>query len=392
MKEKTFFGNAVYAKPGRKFAAYVLDFLLALIVSLFLFGGEELIFNATSLVKDTSASLQKTVDEMYETVEESGIDKRQADGTLYAQDDLVRNYVYGAVKESLIRNGKETLSSLYDRYDAIREDNDSCYGYYVTFKPSHKEAFMGSSASEKSGLSYYLTELKKEGLEDFFEGEEYPYLNLDTANKIDAYFRDTSYQLGKERFDSLSSRYLSLLQEGIRDLQGYYKPYLSLHQEYENQSRKIYRIKTIELLISYLLSMFIIYLLFPLVFRDRQTLSQKILHLGVATKEGYSLPIGYLFLKWAINLFEYPVLISVTGFVFFGTSAIEMLGTGIFGSVSLLSLSLFSVLLLLVGFLFCFLFKDTHQSLSEWISKETIRDANVFETKKTQTRTLNDGR
>jgi hypothetical protein len=115
MDKTTYFSKAEPAKPTRKLAAYFLDFLIALIMMIGLFGIEELIFNNTPAAASDRQAINEVYQEMRDLTLSSKMAQADSNGRLLGQNDIVLNYVYGATYESLKRNNDPTISeSLYE--------------------------------------------------------------------------------------------------------------------------------------------------------------------------------------------------------------------------------------------------------------------------------------
>ena len=385
MDKTTYFSKAEPAKPTRKLAAYFLDFLIALIMMIGLFGIEELIFNNTPAAASDRQAINEVYQEMRDLTLSSKMAQADSNGRLLGQNDIVLNYVYGATYESLKRNNDPTISeSLYEGYKRVDSSNDNCFYYYVNFKTENKEGYTASS-QESSGLSFYRQSLALLSQEDYFvpvEESEYPYLTLDIAKTINEYFINDSYSIGYNAFRRLSQAYASLLKDGVKDIQSNYEPFLALQRRYDEKSAQIYNGKTIELVVSYLVALAIYYVLLPVLLKDGKTLSFKMMSMGVVNHRNERLSWYNYLIKFVINVLESLSLIAITGLVFFGVSALELVGRNLFGSVSFLSIAIFSFFVMFVDFMISFAMRNTSQTLTELASMEIVKDGKMFNTVK----------
>lgn len=385
MDKTTYFSKAEPAKPTRKLAAYFLDFLIALIMMIGLFGIEELIFNNTPAAASDRQAINEVYQEMRDLTLSSKMAQADSNGRLLGQNDIVLNYVYGATYESLKRNNDPTISeSLYEGYKRVDSSNDNCFYYYVNFKTENKEGYTASS-QESSGLSFYRQSLALLSQEDYFvpvEESEYPYLTLDIAKTINEYFINDSYSIGYNAFRRLSQAYASLLKDGVKDIQSNYEPFLALQRRYDEKSAQIYNGKTIELIVAYLVALAIYYVLLPVLLKDGKTLSFKMMSMGVVNHRNERLSWYNYLIKFVMNALESLSLIAITGLVFFGVSALELVGRNLFGSVSFLSIAIFSFFVMFVDFMISFAMRNTSQTLTELASMEIVKDGKMFNTVK----------
>jgi hypothetical protein len=385
MDKTTYFSKAEPAKPTRKLAAYFLDFLIALIMMIGLFGIEELIFNNTPAAASDRQAINEVYQEMRDLTLSSKMAQADSNGRLLGQNDIVLNYVYGATYESLKRNNDPTISeSLYEGYKRVDSSNDNCFYYYVNFKTENKEGYTASS-QESSGLSFYRQSLALLSQEDYFvpvEESEYPYLTLDIAKTINEYFINDSYSIGYNAFRRLSQAYASLLKDGVKDIQSNYEPFLALQRRYDEKSAQIYNGKTIELGVAYLVALAIYYVLLPVLLKDGKTLSFKMMSMGVVNHRNERLSWYNYLIKFVMNALESLSLIAITGLVFFGVSALELVGRNLFGSVSFLSIAIFSFFVMFVDFMISFAMRNTSQTLTELASMEIVKDGKMFNTVK----------
>lgn len=388
MKQNSFFYSASVCKPLKKLGAYLLDFFITFIIMMALFGISEGISNNLSVVKNVQSELNATSESMYALVLDAQLGQANEEGILVSQDTIVRNYIYGATYESLIKNEDSSLSeSTYEGYEAITPENDNCYHYYVVFKTANKDQFKSDQAQSETGFDYYYQELTNadsdDSIESYFTVEnDYPYISYETAKDLDEYFRNSGYSTGKTIYDNLDTSYRALLVSGINEITLVYTPYLELNDAYNQMASYIYMVKDIELFITYILSLLIVFVLIPFFLGDGRTLTYKILGLGVTDMEGKEAALYQLFLRALVLVIEYAFLFLLTVLVFYGTSGLDLLGTTLFGNISFLSLSLFSLLVMCFSYLFSLMLPSKRQAFSEFVSRTILKDSKTFIAKK----------
>lgn len=380
MKTMSQFSQGELCPRGRKFASYVLDFLVSVILCVLLFMSSSAIMNTTSLMKGYRDDVVASYSSLIQEIEKTGIGEADEDENLLSLSVLEENYMKGAVLHSLKENGMEGISE--ETYKDVKEidgNNDHAYSYYVSFKTSHSSDYTEES-KKLCGWKYYTDELIRYTESSYFvlKENEYPTLEFMTAKAIDNFFRDSSYSVGSKYYSSILSSYSLILEAGTKDVQENYQPYQFLFSGYQKNLRKMYGVISLELLISYVLTLFIIYFLVPLLFHNGQTLSMKILKIGAVDKNGDSPSWLHLLIKYGVNLVEYFLIISVVALLFYGPDGVDIIGSSLFWNISYLSLGIFSIVFMVLSFVMTFLMRKTRQSVSEYLSGIIVRDSEVY--------------
>lgn len=387
MKKKSIYCNASVAKPLRKCLSYLIDFFLSFLVSLILFGVIEAFMNMTPKVKRVKEDGNKITQSMFDMVLSSGLGKEK-DGTLITKDAYLDGYLKGSVLGSLERHGDAGASSdIYQGIDAVYGTDDGIYRYFVSFKSERLEDY-GTNAREEVGIDFYRKALVENADVSYFETEGYPSLTLSTAKAVDEYFRNPDYEIGKGIYEKLDASYRALLEKGIYDIEHNYRPYMELNGKYEECVSSLYTGKNIGIIVSYLLGLSVVYILFPLIFRDGKTLSFRFLSLAKTDRDGNEVKWYQYLIQFSVMVIESPILISFVAIVFYGSSAIDWISRVLFLNFSFLSLSLYSFLLLLASSVMTFAMRETHQTFSELLSFQVVRDLKLFDVKKKE---INDG-
>lgn len=375
-KETSFFSGGQVAKSFKKFPAYVLDYILAVILHVIFFALIEGIMNVTPLIKGYQNDISSTYSSLVSTVVSTSISEIDDSGELLSQNQLVKNYIYGSVKNTL--KDKEGFSSdVYQDYKIINSTNDYAYNYYVKFKVDNIDSF--AYEKENCGISYYKSTYFSYTSSSYFTGDDYPSISYESCEMIDEYIRNSSYSKGEEIYTSIYEAYATILQKGMSDIQANYNPFISLNLIYEKMCDKIVTVRNIELFISYIIVIFIVYFMFPLIFKDGRTLAMKVLKIGAVNKDNNAVTIKNLLIKFCITFIEMFSIIVITPFIFYSTDALELVGISIIFNISYLSLGLFSLIVMLFSFILSFLLRDTRQTLTEFLSMEILKDSDVFE-------------
>lgn len=390
MDKISFYSQASVAKPLKKFLAYLLDFLVALILMVALFAIEEAIMTNTPLVKEKQDEINKVTNDMYDMVLDAKVGKDRS-GTLAGQNDIIEDYLKGVTLSSLKHHGITDISeNIYSGYTEMNEDSDYCYYYFVNFKSVNNDSFLAET-KKQCGEEYYVSTLKERSngniyldnneSKTIFVTNGYPYLTLDAAKAMNEYLLHENYAVGERISTTIHNSYEKLISSAVSDFQKYYQPYLDKNKEYESLADQLYKVKDVELLISYLVSLALCYIMFPLIFKEGRTLSLKILKLGATNTKNEKVALWNIFAKYGMTILLYGVLFSLTGLFYFSTSALEWIGRSMFLNISFLSIGIFSLFAIMFSFIFSLVLKK-HQNFEELVSFELTKDGTQFETKK----------
>lgn len=390
MDKISFYSQASVAKPLKKFLAYLLDFLVALILMVALFAIEEAIMTNTPLVKEKQDEINKVTNDMYDMVLDAKVGKDRS-GTLAGQNDIIEDYLKGVTLSSLKHHGITDISeNIYSGYTEMNEDSDYCYYYFVNFKSVNNDSFLAET-KKQCGEEYYVSTLKERSngniyldnneSKTIFVTNGYPYLTLDAAKAMNEYLLHGNYAVGERISTTIHNSYEKLISSAVSDFQKYYQPYLDKNKEYESLADQLYKVKDVELLISYLVSLALCYIMFPLIFKEGRTLSLKILKLGATNTKNEKVALWNIFAKYGMTILLYGVLFSLTGLFYFSTSALEWIGRSMFLNISFLSIGIFSLFAIMFSFIFSLVLKK-HQNFEELVSFELTKDGTQFETKK----------
>ena len=95
------------------------------------------------------------------------------------------------------------------------------------------------------------------------------------AKTLDEGLRNADYSLGTEIKNQLASRYVELLQNGAKEFESSYAPYLEKNQEYEKGISTYLQIQATTVLLSCLLASLLYFGLSPWIFQNGQTPADK---------------------------------------------------------------------------------------------------------------------
>ena len=248
MRKPSSYATCIDAPRGRKFGAKFLDYLLCGVLSILFYFGGRAIGDATPSVKTLTGSLQSQQKELTTLVLNTHLAEKGEDGLLLSQNTLANQFVLSLAKGSLLYHGTDesALSSIYSNVTPASATSDRVCYYYATYKPTHAESFLPLG---ETGESYYRNQLTK-GYEDYFVEEGYPFLNEYQAKTLDEGLRNVDYSLGTEIKNQLASHYVKLLQNGAKEFESSYAPYLEKNQEYEKGISTYLQIQATTVLLS----------------------------------------------------------------------------------------------------------------------------------------------
>lgn len=386
MRKESFYKNSLVLNPGRKLLAGLLDFFVAFILSCVLFFIAEGIGNHTPITSEAKTNLASSQSHLFSLVTDAKLDEKDlTTGYLKGSSVISKRYMTMSVLAALKRSGETDISTTtYAGYNPITPETDNSYYYYVTFKTSASSSFASDDSSlSLQGKEEYKSKLFSLTSASYFETGDYPYLSSDTAKLIDSYFRDSYYAKGKAAYDSIYGGYKEMLDAGVKEYQTYYEPYKSEYASYISYRNTIYNAKLVEVSLSYALSIIVCFLIVPLSIDRGRTVSYLVMSIGVTDREGLSPKAKSIVIKSLVNVLEYPLIMPITVFVLFSTDSLNGLMTySLLGSFSLMSVGLFSLVFILLGWLFCFVNRQSKQSISEFLSGLVVKDGREFKVQK----------
>lgn len=388
-REKTIYSQGTPVKSLKKLAVYAIDFLLCVIISVLLLALLDSLMNITPLVKNKKNDISKKAGEMTRlVVEESKLSRTDKAGFIVNQRDIVDEYALCLTYQSLKENDVNPDAGLYmERLGFVVEIDPYCESY------EYDRAFnYFFNYKSKADSDDFLEDSKKYNEEEYFSaisgsldsttyiqniGGRY-LLSLDFAKKIDEYIKDNTYAPGARLFEAISENYQTVLFEAMQDLQLKYRPYISLYQDYEDIASSIYLIKDFQMIAALALSIAIVYLLFPIIFKDGKTLAMKILKIGCVSVDSLSPGWFNLIIKPIVNFFEYLCILPIISVLFFNTDGVDMIMAPFIGKINLFNIGMFSLVLMLLSYVLTFVFRKNRQSLSELLSKTVVKDSEVY--------------
>lgn len=382
MKKTSLYIDAPIPKRGRKLQSLILDFAILIILNVILLFGIDSIVSAAGGQKGISEAISSNESSLKAIIADSHLDEFDSANNPLGPKENAKNYLLRLTYGSLLHGGKtseEISKTLYNGIKPINEENELCYYYYTTFKIEKNSAFL-QEYSANCGDIYYKSILTQ-GMENRFVESGFPYLTLESAEAIDESYRNINYTEGMNLRNALQTRYQSLLENAIKELEAGYSPYIEARKAYEQNYKDLWFIKIYESFGAYGLSMIVMFFVLPLVFKNGLTPSCKILKLPYKRVDGYEPRVWNNALHCTILTVEYLLSPVVALLLVYGANASYLLSLSLFGSIPVFTFMIYSFLLMLVSYLISFIARERKQTLSELASslvlvegREIVRD------------------
>lgn len=382
--KESFYKSNTNVKPSKKWLAYLMDFFFTMVISVFLYGICSLVVNTFGVTKTTQNQAMEVEKKLYQYVDDTHLlyhtNNNLVDKDIVTERIIKANVLY---RFSLSEETKDKLtSSVYNGFKPLdlksNIDGDGLYYYYNVFKPTNIESF---NEIEISSEFNYVKDVLNNNEKNYFELSEigefsYPLINLETANKLDEYFRNSNYTTGKEIYDYLFELFNNKIDSAIKEVVTYYTPYVDANHEHELLVNKMLNIRGNTLLFSYLLSVIISYLVLPLIFKQGKTLGFKVFKMTVVTKKEYEPSIINVLLNFVLAIISNFSFISLDAFLLFGGESRYFFSVNLLGFVNIFIMGGISLLFAILSVIYMFANKKTHSNIEEFILSREIKDLN----------------
>lgn len=378
-KESSRYQDAVLLKRPRKALASFLDILILFIFSVVLFSASDAILSVMPSYKTIQNEAGKRQENLYGIVAASKLSEYE-EGRLSTPEACAEKYLKASVLATLmeVKPEAEISKKIYDGVEPITEETDGLFYYFTEFKTTNNLLFNEESRNN-TGIEYYHREiLGEKGLLYFDCSEDYPRLTASSALAIDQYYLSASAE-GEKIYEDVIKLYSDGNRKARADLEENYLPYLSEYAAFASCRDSLLEMRGIAILVSYVVSVLLVYLLFPLLFHDGKTISYRILDIGVTDLEGRVPGIGNHLLRNVFALLENMFLPFFLALLFFGGEGIYFMDINILGFFNLFVGMVFGIVFLVLSSLFdLWTRKGVHQTLVELLSLIVVRDGKEF--------------
>ena len=212
--------------------------------------------------------------------------------------------------------------------------------------------------------------------------DDYPLLDKEEASNIQNYILNSSFEPGAKAFTALEERYAALLESSINEFESEYLPFKSKMETHEELKNSLYKMRRAEIFISYLLGSAVYYLLFPLLFKNGQSIADKAMNIAYCRKDKKEVCFLNVLIRFLILLVEFSSVSTLIPFISYGPSAIDLVYLPFLGGISLLMIAIFSFLFTICSFLSTLIDKESKATTSEFLSSLIAKDITKFAVKK----------
>ena len=378
------FNNNVLTRKGRKTLGYLFDYSISIVFLIAFYVLINFIGSSLDSVKTVRTNVSNSQQNLYAFVEKTGLGETNNNGKLKDDstiaDEFVKKTVYYTLKEIEGKSDVEISYSSYKDVEPITPETDHLYTYYVTYKPKNLDLYSTLEEEKKSqvGLNYYLDDILGNDLNQYFEETDYPYIKQDIANKIDNYFRDDNYSIGKNAYNTIYNAYYKAMIKAIDEVVKYNDSYIEINKVFEESRVKLFNIQVLEILISYVLAFGCSYILPIAIFKYGRTFGFRVLKLVFTRIDGNKPRVSNVIVRGIIQFISQYFVIDLFCLLLFGVSGVYIIMHQFAFGISIFYISIFSGLLTICSFILMFINKQYNQTISEFLGKLICKDTNEF--------------
>lgn len=389
LKQESFYKNSPVVTLRKKILPYLLDYFLTLILSLLLYVGVNAIGETLPYFKNIQSEASSIQLDLYSLVNDSGIRHQGEDGFLVTSEYKLEKMIKEEVLYSLkINNNANSNSAIYDGFEALdlnnKEHNNGIYYYFINYKVNNLNLYNEEYKVKDYGIDFYLNEIVKLKENNYFEQGlyvndlNYPLIKYDIAIAIDEYYRNSNYKIGSDYYNEIYSLYYSGINKAMNDLIYGNTSYISLNNKHNELVNDMLNFRGNVLLISYVLSVIIIYLIFPLILKEGRTIGLRVFKLVSIDINGNKVSILNNLIRMIVSIFSVFSLLIIDIFLLFGTQAMYFFNINLLGFINIFVLSLISLIFNLISIAFTFINKNKHQNIEETLAMIVVVDGDEF--------------
>ena len=389
LKQESFYKNSPVVTLRKKILPYLLDYFLTLILSLLLYVGVNAIGETLPYFKNIQSEASSIQLDLYSLVNDSGIRHQGEDGFLVTSEYKLEKMIKEEVLYSLkINNNINSNSAIYDGFEALdlnnKEHNNGIYYYFINYKVNNLNLYNEEYKAKDYGIDFYLNEIVKLKENNYFEQGlyandlNYPLIKYDIAIAIDEYYRNNNYKIGSDYYNEIYSLYYSGINKAMNDLIYGNTSYISLNNKHNELVNDMLNFRGNALLISYVLSVIIIYLIFPLILKEGRTIGLRVFKLVSIDINGNKVSILNNLIRMIVSIFSVFSLLIIDIFLLFGTQAMYFFNINLLGFINIFVLSLISLIFNLKSIAFTFINKNKHQNIEETLAMIVVVDGDEF--------------
>ncbi len=377
-RETSKYLTAVEVPVVKRLLTSFLDILMCFILTICIFSITNLILGSMSVYTSTAELASTLQDELYELVEESGLSKRdEDDDMLFSQEESAENYILSATLLILEENisSDEISNTIYQDVTSLDKTNDGLYHYNVVFKNENQSSFTSATFYDEESYYQRLTS----SVSDRYETRDgLPVFTLETAIAINNYYISNSTS-GYEIYSEIKSNYLTLLDEDITEFTTSYQPYVEKEEDFMEATYSQLNMTGIAILLSFVLSVLVLFVLLPLIFKDGKTLSMKILSLAYCDVNGYEFSVLNLLLRLVFTFISMMFIPFLSGLLIYGYEGAYFMEINVLGFFNFFTAFIVSVVYLMISSIVSLIKrKKGRQSLTDILSLVYLKNTKEY--------------
>lgn len=375
MKLKVFTENENSLGRGKKLYVGLFDFLAMFLTCVIIFVIFLAIFQSSSTYSEMSSAISSAEKELAEVCVDTKLtryDSNENGTSLVSMESVAVGLVKSQVLARFVLDSDERATDpIFAEIGSASPENDPCYYYLKQYKTEHASTY---SKESDCTLDVYLETLKKT---EKFDNGEYPVVTLAVADEVFNYLKGTSSQ--DTAYNSLKNTYENLVNDCVGDFMDNCEIYNEKQESYGNASEKLYKTYIYALLVAYLLSMIVFYLVMPLVLKEGRTIFVRLFKMRCQNVDAQDVTGGQVVIRFFCQLVLYlftPLLILLISMDISTFSVIIFVRFLRF--FNLLTVGTLAFVLTICNMLFTFYSKKKKQTIAEFISKiVTVEDKRV---------------
>lgn len=368
---ETDYSNAILTKPGKKFLVYLLDYLLVMVIAILFFGLIDLTGNAFPSYQAIKNETSTSQSDLYKIVYSSHLSSQTSTSDFMDETQIVNDYMYGLALASASDSSYKEMSAFSGK-EEVNADNDRIFYYYNTYRQDNKDQY-----ESQFDTSSYLIKIYPNSNTYFTSNNGFYLLTQNSAELMINYILYSTNTQGKTIYQAIESDYKSSYEAAMKDLQTS-SAYKQASDKFEAGKDRILLLRTSYLLIGYILSCSICYIMLPLIFKNGQTIGMKAFGMIATSIEGNKPKVLSLLSKWLMLLIELFSINLFSVFILFGAEGRYLLGVNVWGFINILYVSIFSLAIMFASLIVMIAKRKDHQTLSEIISMQLMRNSKEF--------------
>lgn len=365
---------------SRRVIIFLLDYIVLLFLSMFIFLGVDSIFSnidnsGLSQINNKTEQCQKNIIKIMESSKLG----YGSDNSIHDSSILSDKFIYDIVYDSL--NGNVSNNDLYT--NKLLEVESLGY-YYGVYKINNKDYYNNFDNNEV-GYSYVNNLLLSKiniNTNILYIDKDNVLMNTAYANALDNFLSngiesttvDEITINGSQLYSDIYKVYNSLLQSAKEDLIINNKLYLDAFNEFNRSRNDMISFKWLELLSIYSVLCLVYFLIIPLINKNNQTLSMMLFHMSPCNKEGYHVSKMSTIIKYLGESFMYLNVLCIIVIFLYNTNSFIFLQYKIFNIFSIIGVYLLSILYLIVSMFLSSFKSRKFQTLSDMLSNQYVKD------------------